>query len=106
LLRPSNLRIRLRTRNTGRYFIKLFFGQDGELAAEKAFGSVTAMKSMGGRGSEPVPFCVMNQANFEAVLRHILLVRHLRVSIPKEVLFSGLRIRIRLRIGSEVNRVS
>jgi hypothetical protein len=65
------------------HFIKHFFEQDGELAAEKAFGSVTVMKSMGGRGSEPVPFCVMNQANFEAVLRHVLLVRHLRVNIPK-----------------------
>ena len=61
----------------------LFCDEDGELAAEKAYGSVTAMKSMG-RGSEPVGFCVMNQANFETVLRHILLVRHLRVNIQGE----------------------
>ena len=59
-----------------------FFEKDGELAAEKAFGSVTAMKSMGGGGGGGgvVGFCVMNRANFESVLRHLILVRHLRVS--------------------------
>jgi DNA mismatch repair ATPase MutS len=65
-----------------------FFDADGELAATKVYGSVTAMKSMGG-GSESVNFCVMNQANFESVLRHIVLVRHLRVEIFKFVAAKG-----------------
>jgi hypothetical protein len=68
------------------------------------------MKSMGGRGSEPVPFCVMNQANFEAVLRHILLVRHLRVNIPQRCAELLVRIRtifarwirIRIRVKSRI----
>ena len=65
-----------------------FFEKDGELAAVKAFGSVTAMKSMG-RGEVKVGFCVINQANFESVLRYLVLVRHLRVEIFKFVAAKG-----------------
>ena len=60
-----------------------FFEKDGEVAARHAFGSVTATKTMG--STNPVTFCVMNHANFESTLRHILLVKHCRVEIFKFV---------------------
>jgi len=63
------------------------FDKDGELAAKFIYGSVTALKTMGKKS--PVSFCVMNHANFESLLRHVLLVKHFRVEIFKFVAPKG-----------------
>lgn len=63
------------------------FQKDGEMAAQHIYGSVTATKSMG--KVNPVSFCVLNHANFESILRHILLVKHYRVEIFKFVAAKG-----------------
>eukprot|EP00092_Neocalanus_flemingeri_P017730 GFUD01019185.1.p1 GENE.GFUD01019185.1~~GFUD01019185.1.p1 ORF type:complete len:916 (+),score=230.63 GFUD01019185.1:47-2794(+) len=63
------------------------FDKDGELAAKFIYGSVTALKVMGKK--TPVSFCVMNHANFESLLRHVLLVKHFRVEIFKFVAPKG-----------------
>ena len=53
------------------------------MAAQQIYGSVTATKVMG--KVNPVNFCVLNYANFESILRFILLVKHYRVEIYKFV---------------------
>jgi len=85
------LRARIKAGNKAATTIRIFernnffymFEQDGVLSAKLIYGSSTAMKTMG--KSNPVNFCVINQANFEAVLRHFLLVAHLRLEIYKFV---------------------
>ena len=57
------------------------FKSDAEIAARFIYGATTALKTMGKK--TPVNFCVMKYANFESLLRHILLVRHFRVEIYK-----------------------
>jgi len=79
----SSTTVRIFERNEFYYF----FGKDGEMAAKFTFGSVTALKTMGKK--TPVNFCVMNQANFESLLKHILLVKHFRVEIFKFVAAKG-----------------
>lgn len=59
------------------------FEKDGEMAADYIYGSVTATKTMGKLDS--TSFCVLNHANFEKILRFILLVKHLRLEIFKFV---------------------
>eukprot|EP00090_Calanus_glacialis_P000024 TRINITY_DN10022_c0_g1_i1.p1 TRINITY_DN10022_c0_g1~~TRINITY_DN10022_c0_g1_i1.p1 ORF type:complete len:917 (-),score=322.44 TRINITY_DN10022_c0_g1_i1:110-2860(-) len=63
------------------------FDKDGEMAAKFTYGSVTALKTMGKK--TPVSFCVMNHANFESLLKHILLVKHFRIEIFKFVAPKG-----------------
>ena len=63
------------------------FDKDGEMAAKFTYGSVTVLKTMGKK--TPVSFCVMNHANFESLLKHILLVKHFRIEIFKFVAPKG-----------------
>jgi len=79
----SDTCIRIFERNEFYYF----FEKDGELAAKYIFGSVTAMKSMGKK--KPANFCVMNHANFESLLKYVLLVKHFKVEIFKFVASKG-----------------
>ena len=71
-----------------------FFEKDAEFAAKLTYGSSTVnivivfsfpilvcvkvTKTMG--KSSPLTYCSMNHANFESLLRHILLVKHYRFS--------------------------
>jgi len=73
----ANTTIRIFERNDYYYY----FHSDAELAAKFIYGSAKAVKTMGKKNQ--TNFCVMKYANFESLLRHILLVRHLRVEIYK-----------------------
>ena len=73
----ANTTIRIFERNDYYYY----FHSDAELAAKFIYGSSKAVKTMGKKNQ--TNFCVMKYANFESLLRHILLVRHLRVEIFK-----------------------
>ena len=75
----SETTIRIFERNDYYYF----FHSDAGLAAKFIYGSASALKTMGKKTQ--VNFCVMKYANFESMLRHILLVRHFRVEIFKFV---------------------
>jgi len=79
----SSTNVRIFERNDFYYL----FNKDGEMAAKFIYGSVTALKTMGKK--TPVSFSVMNQANFESLLRHVLLVKHFRVEIFKFVAPKG-----------------
>ena len=74
--KPSTT-VRIFERNEYYYLFK----SDAEIAARFIYGATTALKTMGKK--TPVNFCVMKYANFESLLRHILLVRHFRVEIYK-----------------------
>jgi len=60
-----------------------FFEKDAEFAAKLTYGSSTVTKTMG--KSSPLTYCSMNHANFESLLRHVLLVKHYRVEVFKFV---------------------
>jgi len=90
------LRARVKAGNKADTTVRIFernnfyymFEKDGVLGANYVYGSSTAMKTMG--KSSPVNFCVVNHANFESLLRHVLLVKHLRVEIFKFCSAKGL----------------
>jgi len=60
-----------------------FFEKDAEFAAQFTYGSSMVTKTMG--KTSPITYCSINHANFESLLRHILLVKHYRVEVFKFV---------------------
>jgi DNA mismatch repair ATPase MutS len=59
------------------------FEKDAEFAAQLTYGSSTVTKTMG--RSSPLTYCSMNHANFDSLLRQVLLVKNYRVEVYKFV---------------------